>query len=100
MNTSQTGTPAVHIELGRGIPEYAEGYARAKILDVLRFAPRPVLHVRIHLDLIGNRRHPDVTAHANIDVNGTPVISQSVGATAGEAVDLLQGKLRGQFSRL
>src|SRR5689334_13677843 len=97
---ARTDHPTVHIELSPGIPGYAESYARAKIVDVLRFAPKPVLHARIRLALTGNSRHPDVTAHANLDVNGTPVISQSLGSTACEAVDLLQGKLRGQFSRL
>ena len=72
MHRDNTDQLTVRVDLDKDIPEYADGYARAKITDVVRFAPRAVLFVKIRLTLAGSHRHPDVVAHANLDVNGTP----------------------------
>jgi hypothetical protein len=92
--------PNVHIELDENIPAYAEGYARAEITDLVRVAPKPILFIKVRLSSSSRHRHPDVTASATVDVNGIPLISHSVGSTPCEAIDLLQGQLRGQLSRM
>lgn len=88
--------PNVHIELAGGFPAEAADYAADKVLHLLKFARRPVLFVKVRLMSAGR----DVVAQANMDVNGTPVISHSVGRSAAEAVDLLQDKLRGRLRRM
>lgn len=92
--------PNIQIDLDGDIPRYAKGYARAKINDIVRFAPKRVLFVRLRLAPTGPHGHPDVVAHANLDVNGTPVITHAVGTTAHEAIDLLQAKLRIRLERM
>ncbi|MBP2328786.1 ribosome-associated translation inhibitor RaiA [Kibdelosporangium banguiense] len=92
--------PNVQIELADGIPATAENYARAKIPGLVKYSRLPILFIKVRLMPAGHGHNVDVVAHANMDVNGTPLISHSVGKTATEAVDLLQDKLRGQLSRM
>lgn len=73
----------------------AADYARTKIGELGRFSHRPVLYARVRLS-----RHHDpavespVVAQANLDVNGRLVRAQVHAATALEAVDLLEARLR------
>jgi hypothetical protein len=92
--------PTVQIELAKDIPATAEDYAHDKVLQLMKFTHRPVLSIKVRLMSAGHGSHQDVVAHANMDVNGTPLISHSIGHTATEAVDLLQAKLRGQLGRM
>lgn len=70
-------------------------YAREKIGGLARFAHRPVAHARVRL----TRSHDPaverpVLAQANLDVGGRPVRAQVQGATAHEAIDELEARLR------
>lgn len=90
----------IQIDVDGDIPRPVKGYAKAKIADVVRFAPKPVLFVKLRLTPTGPHGHPYMAANANLDVNGTPVIIHAVGTTAFEAVDLLQAKLRIRLERI
>lgn len=90
-------TPAV-IDVAvstRGDLPGAADYARKKIGELGRLSHRPVLSARVRLT-----RHHDpavespVVAQANLDVNGRVIRAQVHAATATEAVDLLEAKLR------
>lgn len=79
----------------------AADYVRSKIGALGRLAHRPVLHARVKLT-----RHHDpavelsVVAQANIDVEGRLVRAQAAGATAREAVDRLEARLRRRLERV
>ena len=90
----------VQIELADDVPVDVKPYARAKITDVLRFAPRRVLSVKLRLTPTGPHRHPDVAAHVTLDVSGVPINLTAVGSTACEAVDLLQAKVHTRLDRM
>ncbi|RSM85171.1 hypothetical protein DMH04_17880 [Kibdelosporangium aridum] len=92
--------PNVQIELTGSISREAADYAKDKVLHLMKYARGPVLFVKVRLMSAGHGINKNVVAHANLDVNGTPVISHSVGKTATEAVDLLQDKLRGRLGRM
>lgn len=76
-------------------------YARAKIGRLGRVADRPVLAARVRLT-----KHADpaverpVIAQANLDLEGRLVRAQVEGATAHEAIDRLDGRLRRRLERL
>lgn len=78
----------------------AAAYARSKIGGVARFTRRPVLHARVRLS-----RHADpavrrpVVAQANLDVAGRIVRAQVEAATAREAIDLLEARLKRRLER-
>lgn len=78
----------------------AADYARSKIGGVARFTGRPVLQARVRLS-----RHPDpavprpVVAQANLDVDGHLVRAQVEAATAREAIDLLEARLKRRLER-
>jgi hypothetical protein len=82
------------------LPGAAE-YARHKIGRLGRFTHRPVLHARVRLT-----RHLDpavdlpVIAQGNLDVSGRLVRVQVEGATAREAIDRLEARLRRQLERI
>jgi ribosome-associated translation inhibitor RaiA len=79
----------------------AEDYAREKIGRLSRLSRQPVLHARVRLS-----RHVDpavacpVVAQANLDVNGRLVRAQVHGATAYEAIDRLEARLRHRLARI
>ncbi|KRE33655.1 integrase [Mycobacterium sp. Soil538] len=79
----------------RGDLPGAADYARKKIGELGRLSHRPVLYARVRLT-----RHHDpavespVVAQANLDVNGRLVRAQVHAATAQEAIDLLEARLR------
>jgi ribosome-associated translation inhibitor RaiA len=76
-------------------------YAREKIGALSRFSHQPVLHARVRVI-----RHADpavarpVVAQANLDVSGRLVRAQVEGATAQEAIDRLEARLRRQLGRI
>ncbi|MGB2923206.1 MAG: HPF/RaiA family ribosome-associated protein [Mycobacterium sp.] len=76
------------------LPGAAE-YARNRISEIARFTGRPVLHARVRLT-----RHTDpavrrpVVAQANLDVDGRLIRAQVDAATAREAIDQLDERLR------
>jgi hypothetical protein len=79
----------------RGRLPGAADYARDKIGALGRLSHEPVLHARVKLT-----RQPDpavarpVIAQANLDVNGRLVRVEVDGATAREAIDKLDSRLR------
>jgi ribosome-associated translation inhibitor RaiA len=79
----------------------AAQYARDKIGGLGRLTHEPVLHARVKLT-----RHRDpaverpVIAQANLDVNGRLVRVQVEGATAREAIDRLESRLRHRLARI
>lgn len=79
----------------------ASDYVREKIGGLGRFTHRPVLYARVKLS-----RHPDpaverpVIAQANLDVDGRLVRAQVAGATAREAIDRLEARLRHRLDRI
>jgi ribosome-associated translation inhibitor RaiA len=79
----------------------AADYARRKIGELGRLTHRPVLHARVKLS-----RHHDpaverpVVAQANLDVEGRLVRAQVQGATAREAIDQLEARLRHRLERV
>ena len=82
------------------LPGAAADYARDKIGGLAKFTRRPVLYARVRLS-----RHADpavarpVVAQANLDVDGRPVRAQVDGATAREAIDLLEARLKRRLER-
>ncbi|MBI3214467.1 MAG: sigma 54 modulation/S30EA ribosomal C-terminal domain-containing protein [Mycobacterium sp.] len=86
--------PDINITTHGDFPGAAE-YARDKIGELARQAHRPVL--RAHIKFV---KHHDpaveqpVVAQANLDVDGQLVRAQVRAATAREAVDRLQARLR------
>lgn len=85
----------------RDVPPEAEGYARAKIGKLARFIRRPVLRSRVK---ISAHRDPavkePVTAQANLDIDGRLVRVQVHGASAREAIDRLEARLRRRLERV
>lgn len=75
--------------------EDVAGYARQKIAALARYTREPILFVRVRLE-----RHPDpaatrpVAAQASLDLNGRVLQVKVAAATAREAVDLLEARLR------
>jgi ribosome-associated translation inhibitor RaiA len=78
----------------------AADYARSKISEIVRLTRRPVLHARVrltrHTDPAGRR---PVVAQANLDVDGRIVRAQVEAATAREAIDGLDARLRRRLER-
>jgi hypothetical protein len=94
------GVPRTEVELGDTIPRSAGGYARAKMSDLARMAPRTLRHVHIRLVRATPAVTSPVLAHVRADLDGTPLVTHALGSTARETVDLVQAKLRGQLRRL
>jgi Sigma 54 modulation/S30EA ribosomal protein C terminus len=101
--SNRTEVPAVFdvdVTTHGQLPGAAE-YARDKIGGLGRLTGKPVLHARVKLT-----RHHDpaverpVLAQANLDVNGRLVRAQIDGATASEAIDLLESRLRHRLERI
>lgn len=93
--------PVVDVEVTTHgqLPDAAD-YARSKIGVLGRYTHRPVLHARVKLS-----RHPDpaverpVVAQANLDVDGRLIRAQVQEATAREAIDRLEARLRQRLER-
>ncbi|WP_123024415.1 ribosome hibernation promotion factor [Mycolicibacterium stellerae] len=82
------------------LPNDAAEYARSKVADLGRFTHRPLAHARVRLT-----RHSDpaverpIVAQANVDMDGRLVRAQADGATAHEAIDQLEARLRRNIAR-
>lgn len=93
-------TPDVRVTVRGDIPPALADRAGKKVARLFRFAHRPVLAASVRLS-----RHGDpamdrpVIAQANLDVNGTPLRAQVAAATAEDAIDRLEMKLRCQLER-
>ncbi|GAB3888528.1 hypothetical protein GCM10029964_056340 [Kibdelosporangium lantanae] len=94
------GVPRTEVELGERIPRSAADYARVKMGELARLAPRTPRHVHIRLVRATSAATSPVLAHVRVDLDGTPLVTHAVGSTASETVDLVQAKLRGQLRRL
>ena len=95
-------TPTFEFVAASGIPEAAESYARTKLDRLYRFAPGPVLHVRVKLERAPGRGRGGRwwAGQATLDVGGRIVRAHVVADGPLEAVDLLQERLRTQLVRL
>jgi ribosome-associated translation inhibitor RaiA len=98
MRPTKTDQPNVQIELAKGIPATAGDYARDKITDLARFSRLPILFIKVRVMIAGHGNNPGVVAHANLDVNGTPLITHTVANTAAEAIDLLKDKIHSRLT--
>ena len=84
----------------RGQLSGIDDYAREKIGGLTRLTRQPMLHARVRVT-----KHADpavvcpVVAQANLDVNGRQVRAQVQGATAREAIDRLEARLRHRLER-
>ncbi|NUT36636.1 MAG: hypothetical protein HOV79_26580 [Hamadaea sp.] len=75
-------------------------YARSKIVDLVRYAGEPVLHVRVKLAHAPDPAvHAAFRAQATLDLNGRPIRAEAAAATPTEAIDLLQDRLRRRMIR-
>lgn len=84
----------------RGRLPGAAAYARDKIGGVARLTRRPVLHARVRLSRHADPAvHRPVVAQANLDVDGRIVRAQVEAATAHEAIDLLEARLKRRLER-
>lgn len=93
--------PAVEVVADPDIPENARSRANRKIAALVRYVNEPVLHARVRL----TRSHDPaqdrpVIAQGNLDFNGRVVRAQVAAATAHEAVELLEDRLRRRLDRM
>lgn len=93
-------TTAVRVRVQGDFPAESAQYARELVAAALRDSPEPVSDVRVRLS---EHRDPavhfPVVAQANLDLADVPVRAQVRGATAREAVEALQARLRHQLER-
>ncbi|HEX5997556.1 MAG TPA: HPF/RaiA family ribosome-associated protein [Jiangellales bacterium] len=93
--------PAVEVVAGADIPDNARLRADRKVAALARYVNEPILHARVRL----TRSHDPalarpVIAQGNLDVNGRIVRAQVAAATAHEAVELLEDRLRRRVERI
>lgn len=97
-------TPNIEVEIDDGIDDHlaadATEYAGDKIGALIKYASRPLRHIKIRITRVPRPAGRFVIAHANLDLDGKPVLAHTVGSTPREAVDLLQDKLRTQLTRM
>lgn len=90
---------AVHVTT-KGVTSDAAEYARTKIGRLGKYAHRPVRYARVRLSALrGAAVQERVVAQANLDVDGRIVRAQVEGATAREAIDLIEERLRHRLHR-
>ncbi|WP_228000262.1 sigma 54 modulation/S30EA ribosomal C-terminal domain-containing protein [Nocardia australiensis] len=93
--------PALPISIGPHVPDAAVDYAREKIGHALDYASEPVLLARVRLTAHADPAVENpIVAQANVNMGGRAVRVQVTAATALEAVDLLQTRLRSRLQRL
>jgi ribosome-associated translation inhibitor RaiA len=79
----------------------AGDHARDKIGRLGRYTHQPVLSARVKLTRLADPAVPrPVVAQGNLDVNGRLVRAQVAGATAQEAIDRLEARLRRRLERV
>jgi ribosome-associated translation inhibitor RaiA len=93
--------PEVEVVAGKEIPETARARAGRKIAALARYVNEPVLRARVRL----SRSHDPavarpVIAQGNLDVNGRVLRVQVAAATAHEAVELLEARMRRRLDRM
>jgi hypothetical protein len=94
-------TPAIEVEIDEGIDGHtaadATDYAEKSIGALVKYCSKPLRHARIRITRAPRLIGRSVVAHANLDVDGRPVLAHAVGTTPRETVDLLQANLRAQL---
>lgn len=80
-HTDATEIGNIVVERAHQVPTEAERYARGKVAPLGRYAPEPITFARVRLTRTGSR---SIGAHANLDVNGTPVNAQVEAPTFAE----------------
>ena len=95
-------SPVLDVELTtHGEFPGASHHARDKIGRLGRYAHQPVLSARVKLTRLADPAVPrPVVAQGNLDVNGRLVRAQATGATAQEAIDRLEARLRRRLERV
>ncbi len=79
----------------------AVGYARRKIEHLSRYSREPVWEARLTFTTSGNPLvHRHVRVPARLDVDGRPLVAYAEAATAREAVDALDAKLKRQLVKM
>lgn len=79
----------------------AEGYARSKIARLARYSREPVGLARLTFTASGNPAvHRHVHVQARLDVDGRPLVAHAEAATAREAVDALDARLKRRLLRM
>lgn len=93
--------PEIVVEVRGGIADDLAGYTRERVSEALIRTSRPVPRVHVRVVKHGDpAREKGVTAHANVDLDGRPLLVHSAAATPREAVDLLVERLRHRLERL
>ena len=93
--------PIVELSTSGRVPARARSYATERIEKVLTEIGRPVLHTSIRLEQAEDpaRERPS-SVRVMIDLDGEPVRAQVRAPTMGEAVDLLEARLRRRLEEL
>jgi hypothetical protein len=83
------------------LPDEVEQHAREVVERIARMAPRPVLHARVVLRMLGDPalERPAI-AKASLDVSGRPVRAHVAARRMDEAIDLLERRLRRNLEQL
>jgi ribosomal subunit interface protein len=81
------------------IAQSAAGYARQKIGHLARYSREPIRFVRVAFSASGNPAAA-VRVRASIDVDGRVLQAVTQAATAREAIDAVDAKLRRQLVRV
>lgn len=93
--------PEIVVEVRGGIADDLAEYIREKVTDALTRTRRPVPRVHVRVVKHGDpAREKGVTAHANVDLDGRPLLAHAAAATPRAAVDLLVERLRHRLARL
>ncbi|WP_086664206.1 HPF/RaiA family ribosome-associated protein [Lentzea kentuckyensis] len=79
------------------VDQTAKEYAHDRIAPLARFAPEPTTYAHVRIVNAGPRT---VEVHANLDVNGTPVVAQAEAQTATEAIDAVRDHLHRQLVKM
>jgi ribosomal subunit interface protein len=87
----------VVVETDGQAPAGAAEYAHEKIAPLGRFAPRPAPYAHVR---ISNTGPHTIAVHANLDVNGTPVIAEAEAETVTEAIDAVRDHLQRKLTKL
>jgi hypothetical protein len=90
----------VVVHTSGAVTDYVVAYARRKVASSFSLAPRPVRFAKV--DLVVHRdpaRTRTAFAKAELDLDGRFTRAHAVGATAAEAIDALDARLRDRLER-
>jgi ribosomal subunit interface protein len=93
-NAGQQEIANIVVEAG---DQAAREYARDRIAPLARFAPELTNYAHVRIVNAGPRT---VEVHANLDVNGTPVVAQAEAGTVTEAIDAVRDHLHRQLVKM